>query len=532
MASETSVLVVGGGPVGLTLSCLLSAQRVDNVLVEAHRATSPHPKARGVSARSMEIFRRIGIEEEVRKAGLPAEHVSFYRGRDLVDPDFVRTGLVPQRDENDRGDQDGDGDSSDERTPSPGLLCSQDALEPVLLRHATEPTGRRIRFGTRLLSFAEDDEGVLAVVEAVDTGERHRIRADWLVGCDGAASAVRAGAGIAMEGPTGLGRYLSIRFEAPLGHVVADRASASYFLTTPGRGGFLAVDNDRHWIYQHPLAAGEAEPAGDPAGPADPADRPRLAELIRTAAGIPDLEVTVRDTSTWRMDAQLAADYRRSRVLLAGDAAHVIPPTGGHGMNTGIGDADNLAWKLAAVTAGHAGAALLDSYAAERRPIARQVIDVSADNARNRGSYRIDDELLLTAVYRSDAVAPEPGATPGHSALSVDGYRPACRPGARLPHVRLADGRSSLDLVGPGFTLLTAAEGPAWRRRAESAGRSGIPVTPRPLDREADPARWTRLTGQGDTTAAVLVRPDGHVAWCGTRTVTDLQAVLRRIVAS
>ncbi|MGA5821017.1 FAD-dependent monooxygenase [Kitasatospora sp. NPDC094028] len=513
---QTSVLIVGGGPIGLTLSALLSGYGVDHVLVEAHPTTSRHPKARGVSARSMEVFRRLGLEGAVRSAGLPADQVSFYRGRDLVDPDFVRTGLAEQP------------SGGEEHTPSPGIICSQDALEPVLLRHAEALAGPRIRFGTRLVGFTDDGPGVLADLADVATGDRHRVRADWLVGCDGSASAVRAGAGIAMEGPTGLGRYLSVRFEAPLGRVVADRASASYFLTAPGRGGFMAVDNDRHWIYQYPLA---------PDTPAsDPSDHGQLADLIRTAAGVPDLDVTIRDTMTWRMDARLATAYRRSRVLLAGDAAHVVPPTGGHGMNTGIGDADNLAWKLAAIAAGYAGDALLDTYEAERRPVARQVIDISTANARNRTGYRIDDELLLTAAYDSTAVVRSPGTAPEPTGLSAEGYRPGARPGARLPHLRLIGGpagvTSTLDLVGPGFTLLTATDGPAWRRQAEAARRAGAPVTHRAVDtgtqREAAPGQWDRLVG---ASTALLIRPDGHVAWHGTDPAADLGAVLRGVLS-
>ncbi|TYC66259.1 monooxygenase, partial [Streptomyces sp. CB01881] len=311
----------------------------------------------------------------------------FYRGRSLVDPDFVRTGPGHRP-------QEGGG-----RTPSPGLICPQDALEAVLLRRARAlaPTG--VAFSTRLLTFTEDDRGVRALLEDRATGTQHWVRADWLVGCDGANSTVRTGAGITMSGPTGLGHYLSIRFQAPLGEVVADRASASYFLTGPGRGGFLAVDNDRHWIYQYPLDPRQAGAAATLAG-----DHHRLTDLIRDAAGLPDLPVTIQDTMTWRCDARLADSYRKSRILLAGDAAHIIPPTGGHGMNTGIGDADNLAWKLAAVDAGTAGHALLDTYQDERRPLARQVIDLSLANSRTPGGYRIDDELLLTAAYRSTAV--------------------------------------------------------------------------------------------------------------------------------
>ncbi|MFB7669634.1 FAD-dependent monooxygenase [Kitasatospora sp. NPDC056138] len=520
--TTTSVLVVGGGPVGLTLSLLLSEYGVRHLLVEAHEGTSLHPKARGVSARSMEVFRRLGVEADIRRAGLPASHVFFYRGRDLVDPDFVRTGVS------------GGAEEGIERTPSPGLICSQDALETVLLRRGRELAPDGIRFATRLLSFTEDGEGVRAVLEDRVTGGRHTVRADWLVGCDGAASTVRTGAGIAMEGPTGLGHFLSIRFEAPLGEVVADRASASYFLTAPGRGGFLAVDNDRHWIYQHPY-----DPQSD-----DTAqllhDHRQLARLVRDAAGVPGLRVTVRDTMTWRMDAQLAESYRRSRVLIAGDAAHVTPPTGGHGMNTGIGDADNLAWKLAAVTRGSAGEGLMDTYQAERRPVARQVIDLSLANSRTRTGYRIDDELLLTAVYRSTAVIAD-SDTP---------YRPPLDPGrdhwggelgGRVPHLRLAGVpgvSSTLDLVGRRFTLLTHDGGAAWQRQVDTAGAAGLPVVLRPLATGARDA-----TDSGDGTApfgvpsagAVLVRPDGHIGWRAPRPPADdaeLLGVLRQILSA
>ncbi|MFJ3651634.1 FAD-dependent monooxygenase [Streptomyces murinus] len=547
--SHTSVLVVGGGPVGLALSCLLSGQGVDHVLVESRPAVSRHPRARGVSARSMEIFRRLGLENAVRAAGLPAEQVSFYRGRDLVDPEYVRTG--PAREP---------GGGGPEHTPSPGLICSQDVLEPLLLRRARELAGPRVRFGTRLLSFLDDGLGVQAVVEERATGRRYRLRADWLVGCDGASSTVRAGAGIAMEGPTGLGRYLSIRFEAPLGQVVADRVSASYFLTVPGRGGFMAVDNDRHWIYQYPLGAdpgtaadlgtavgsGTAVDVGTAVGPdtaVDVADHRFLAGLVRTAAGVPDLDVTVRDTMTWRMDAQLAGSYRRSRVLLAGDAAHVVPPTGGHGMNTGIGDADNLAWKLAAVTAGHAGEALLDTYETERRPLARQVIDISTANAANRTGYRIDDELLLTAAYRSAAVVPGPQDADRPGVLDPAGCRPGCRPGERVPHVRLttagaSDVTSTLDLTGPGLTLLTADEDPRWQPHAEAVRRAGIPLALRAVRtasrREAEPGQWAYLLGAEHADTALLVRPDGHIAWRGVRPAdpATLPALVRRVLAA
>ncbi|MDH6132135.1 putative polyketide hydroxylase [Kitasatospora sp. MAA4] len=514
--TTTRVLIAGGGPVGLTLSVLLSAYGVDHLLVEARPDTARHPKARGLSTRSMEVFRRCGLEDVIRAAGLPADHVFFYRGRSLVDPDFVRTGIgAPPQD-------------GAEHSPSPGLICSQDVLEPLLLRRAREAAADRIRFGTRLRSFTQDGDGVHAVLADPATGEQQTVCADWLVGCDGAASGVRSGAGLALAGPTGLGHFLSVRFDAPLGAVVADRASAAYFLTGPGGGGFLAVDNDRQWIYQRPF---------DPAQPDERLTDPsHLADLVRGAAGLPELPVTVRDTTTWRMDAQVADAYRSGRVLLAGDAAHVVPPTGGHGMNTGIGDADNLAWKLAAVASGRAGTDLLDSYQAERRPVARQIIDRSTDNSRARTSYRIDDELLLSAVYRSGAVACEDAAGPPQA---LSGYRPSGSPGARAPHVRLT-GRpgiaSTLDLVGPGFTLLTPARDASWQQQADAVGAAGLSVTVHPLDdgqlREEHPGRWARICAVPPG-GALLVRPDGHIAWRTERpgTAGELGRVLRRVLA-
>ncbi|GAB2547512.1 FAD-dependent monooxygenase [Nocardia heshunensis] len=436
---QLSVLIVGGGPVGLTLSIQLTRMGIDHLVVEARTEPSPHPKARGISARSMEIFRRLGLEAEIRAAGLPAEHVAFFRGRTLDDPDYVRTLPVSE----DAG-----------HTPAPGLLCSQDALERVLSLRARE----HVRRGVRLISFEQTESGVTATVREDSTGSESVVHADWLIGCDGGHSTVRHGSGIVMTGPTDLGEFLSARFEAPLGEVVADRVSASYFLARGG--GFLAVDNDRQWVFQHPLQGAEPSELD-------------LIELIRSGSGRADLDVTIHSTAVWRVDARLADTYRSGRVLLAGDAAHAIPPTGGHGMNVGIGDADNLAWKLAAVVTGAAAESLLDTYEFERRPVARQVIDISIANSHNRSSYRIDDELLLGTGYRETGTV-----------LATDGYAPSADLGDRLPHAWLADGRSTLDLVGAGHVLLAGSQLPRGLR--DSCGLS--------------------------PTTALLVRPDGHIA--------------------
>jgi putative polyketide hydroxylase len=307
-----------------------------------------------------------------------------------------------------------------------------------------------------------------------------------------------------MQGPTGLGHFLSVCFQAPLGEVVADRASAVYFVSEPVRSGFMAIDNDRRWIYQYPV-----DPRHEPLDTVT--DQDLVARLIRTAAGLPQLELTIQDTLTWRMDAQLANAYRSSRVLLAGDAAHVMPPTGGHGMNTGIGDADNLAWKLAAVTTGPATDTLLDSYQAERRPIARQIIDLSLDNARARSGYRIDDELLLTAHYRSTAIITSPDA-PDRAPLDPSGHHHISGPGDRAPHVCLigAPGiESTLDLLGSDFTLLTTSDHPAWQHQAATATAAGIPVTTRAVNTGSQHEPVARLPHSGQGTLKVRFRNGG-----------------------
>lgn len=502
-SSLFDVAIVGAGPVGLTLSNLLSRHGVSHVVLEAHPGLSLHPKARGISARSMEIFRSLGLEPDIRAAGLPAAHVRFYRGRDLVDSDFTRTG------------PDSAGTSTG-NTPSPGIICSQDSLEPVLLAHA-RCAGGDIRFGVRVVGLqpAEDAVDLCLATRAGDA--LSPLRARFVVGCDGGDSTVRESSAIGMTGEVGLAHYLSVRFRAPLGPVVADRASASYFLTGEGRGGFLAIDNDTRWIYQYPV---------------DPqsidvrqlrADAPALIGLIRAASGISDLDVTIEDTMLWRMDARQADAYRRDRVLLAGDAAHLTPPTGGHGMNVGIGDVDTLAWQLAAVVRGEAGDPLLDRYARERKPVGARVIEISTQNSRQ--SYAMDDELLLNTNYGSG------------EALRAEPYAPSIAVGRRLPHVALtgAAGRSStLDLVEGRFTVLTTHEDPAWSRAAaalagEYAGLQYAPILT--VDRvEVVPGSWSAATlfEEGE---ALLVRPDGHVAnrLPRARATTMLRAALQQV---
>lgn len=474
--THREVIIVGAGPVGLTLALLLRRAGVDVLVLEAHPGLSRHPKARGVAASSMETYRGLGIEGAVRAASLPSEHVRFFRGDSLVDAAAeLITGAA-------------DPAEGSANTPSPGALCSQDRLEPVLA-DAARAAGADLIFGARVTDVAETEHGVEV---SVDGGAGLRtLTADWVVGCDGSRSIVRERAGISLSGDQDLGRFLSVRFRAPLGATVRGREATSYFISG-GKGGFLAVDNDTEWIYQYPIAEGVDSEALRH-------DVPRLVGLVRDAAGIPELAVEITDTMLWRMDACVADSFRAGRLLLAGDSAHQTPPTGGHGMNVGIADAQTLAWQLAAVIQGRAGGALLDTYTAERRPVAVAVVARSRGNAGR--AYGIEDELLLGTGYAPAPVLPE-GA-----------YAPAATPGRRLPHADLDGGGSVLDIEWGRARLLIAGGVARWAEAVGSlapASHLELPVVSLTEGEWASAALLKRAElAPGE---ALLVRPDGVVA--------------------
>ncbi|MFY1632790.1 FAD-dependent monooxygenase [Solwaraspora sp. WMMB335] len=515
----TAVLVVGGGPVGLSLAIRLAQFDVPVLLVERHRDTAVFPKGRALSVRTMEIYRSWGLERAVTAAGLPRDHLAFYTGRSLTDPDGARIVTDPG--------------ARPLPSPTHTLLCSQDRLEPLLRSCAERLLPDRIRFGTELVELAVTGSGVSALVYDRRGGRHMSITADYLVGCDGAGSGVRRRSQIALAGPSDVSSNLNILFEADLAGLVADRRSAVYTITRPGlHGAFLAVDNDRRWLFNV---------VDDSDGTRlDRLDVAACRALVRQAAGVPELAVTVVDRQLWRAAAQVADRFRCGPVFLAGDAAHVTTPYGGFGMNCGIADADNLAWKLAAVHHGWADAGLLDTYEAERRPVAlasaaeshRRLVD--ALRAYRAGAPppvgRPSEGLVLGYRYASTAVLAD-GTLPPDGDPVAD-YVPTARPGHRMPHRWLhRDGRrlSTLDLVGPGLTLLAGRDA-EWV--ADPAGvPSEVPLTVWRIGvgglRDPD-AEWHDSYGIA-TDGAVLVRPDGHVAWRTRRAPAEaLGDVVRR----
>jgi putative polyketide hydroxylase len=494
VVSKTPVLVVGGGLVGLTAALLLATQGVETTLLERRPGTSTHPRARGVNVRTMEILRSLGLEGAVRET--PSARALTGNGGMCVVESLAGREISPVRTEY-------MSDSRDDLTalsPTGWCLCDQDDLEP-LLREAAEKAGARLLFGTELVDLRQEDDEVVATIRGSDGGENPSlIRAQYVVAADGARSGVRRRLGIGTSGRGWLSSSISVHAEADLAAAQRGRRFLmAYVAGSSVRGVLVPVDNARRWILHLPYdpQTGDVEALSDPV---------LCADRFRAAAGIPDLEVRIRDIVPWESAARVADRWHAGRVFLAGDAAHEMPPSGAFGSNTGIQDVHNLAWKLALVLDGTAEATLLDSYQAERAPVAAATVQQAVLRSADRpgaGKARpvaaegeIVPDLVVQLGYRYD----QPGAF-DHEVSSA--------PGTRAAHVPLAGGGSTLDLFGSRVVLLAGADGGGWERAAvTAAGRLNLDLAVHQPAAEAFPAAYGITAG-----GAVLVRPDGFVAW-------------------
>jgi putative polyketide hydroxylase len=512
---DVPILVAGGGPVGLTASILLSQLGIRSLLAERHPGTAILPKARGINARTMEMYRQCGIDQAIRDAGLPVERTGLIVWtKSLAGEEIERR--VPGR-------------ATPQNmavTPERNCLCAQDYLEPVLRGFAERQGLGELRFDTEVAAVQQDAAAVMATLVDHAAGTEIPVRAQYLIGADGAQSPIRRMLGVTMTGREAVYDSVNILFNADLRPWTAHRPAALYFVEQPDlRATFLTINAvDRWGFLVHSLGAYGFTPADF--------TPERSIELIRQAVGVPDLDVEILGVSAWEASALVADHYRDGRIFLAGDAAHEMPPTGGFGLNTGVQDVHNLAWKLAAVLRGQAAPSLLDTYHDERQPLGVVITEASLANSLSMGrltrqtdaklprpEFLNEQGLIFGASYESTAVIPD-GTPPPGVTDPVTQYVPSARPGSRAPHVWLErEGAriSTIDLFGPHFVLLTGRRGGAWRDAAK-----WIAGPPRPAfvaytiggDGELTDIddKWQNVYALGDE-GAVLVRPDGYVAW-------------------
>ncbi|MEV6875028.1 FAD-dependent monooxygenase [Amycolatopsis sp. NPDC051128] len=506
------VLIAGGGTVGLSAALFLAHHGVPSLVAERAPGPSAHPRATGLGFRTMEFFRQAGMADDVEAVAVrPSATLGKISARTLATADLPDTPPARPNSPNLVASK-----------LSPGTLrgtCPQDRLDSVLLSAARD-RGATIAYSTTFVSAEQDDAGVTAVLDGPDG--RREVRADYLIAADGGRSELRAALGIGTTGPGALGRpLLNILFRADLTRYTKGLHFANCTITTPESPGMLVtVDAEKDWIFHTEL--------GDE--PAEAFSPERCRALIRAAVGDPDLAVEVLSVLPWRVRGLLADRFRAGRVFLAGDAAHAVPPLGAFGANTGIADAHNLAWKLAAVLDGSAGPALLGTYETERRPVAALALEQallrlkdprlhweqSPAAAAARAAAGVVNAPVVHLGYRYDSAAvldarPE---LPSTEEVILDGT-----PGSRVPHAWLTDSVSTLDLVGRRLTLLTGRA--AWLEAAR-----GLDIDAHLVEDET----WLSATGIADG-GAVLVRPDHFVAWRSTTASGDLGRVVDRILA-
>ena len=529
---ETPVLIAGGGPVGMMLARELAWRGIDCMLAERNATTTRHPKMDITNGRTMEHFRRLGMIDRIRAAAVPESQpfdvawITNMSGHEVARFSYPN---VTEARRIIRYVNDGS------QPLEPDMRVSQVVLEPVLKSFLDEDPRVDVRFGWAFVEHEQDDEGVTATLRNSETGEEEQVRCLYLAGCDGGGSVVRGQLGIGLDGIDSVGTMYMVHFRSEALDVLQRWGVAWHYQSIHGT---MIAQNDRDiWTIHTPVPPGIDPDSVDPH------------QILRTFAGT-DFDYEILVSNVWTPRLLLAERYSQGRVFLAGDACHQYVPTGGYGMNTGMGDAVDLGWKLAATLQGWGGPGLLASYEPERHPVGernrkgseRHVgirLEIAAaylaedaeypagEDARKRLGEKIielgnaeNEALGIEIGYRYDdspLICHDSGEPPAYDPIE---YQPSTWPGARLPSVFLEDGLAVFDLLGPGFTLIAFGEidSGSWE---SAAARSGVPFSIVRLEEAAVRAVYGR--------DYLLVRPDQHVCWRGDSLPEQPSTILDRV---
>ncbi|SFO94976.1 2-polyprenyl-6-methoxyphenol hydroxylase [Actinomadura madurae] len=520
-AVDAPVLIVGAGPVGLATAYVLGRHGVASVVCEKYESVNPHPRAHVVNTRSMEIFRDWGIADAVLREAVGPEWGNVVWRHTFTGEELGRIPLALDEEVHFAS-----------VSPVATASCAQDRVQRALLDALQGQGMATVRFGVEVTELDEDERGVSATLGRVDGAVEH-VTARYAVVADGASGALSSTLGIEMEGVPEFGRQINVYFHADLSSWTdRDPALLVWLINSAAPGGIIGMDGKHRWTYNFGYDP-EVETVAD-----YPPER--CVDLIRKALGVDGIEIEVKSVGTWRLASQIARRYRRGNIFLVGDAAHRFPPTGGMGMNTGIADADNLGWKLAGVLAGWAPDSLLDTYETERRPVARSNAEFSVDNAMKMAECGLGPTTVASARLLESDDPHEAAAERARLAEAIPRQRehfgsvdqeigyvygaggPPAAPiyphsrgveGGRPPHrwiSRAGQRVSTLDVIARGFTLIAAPGGRRWLEALDRVA-GDIPccrvLTGRDIDTgDEDPF------GLGEH-GAVLIRPDGHIAW-------------------
>ncbi|PMB50423.1 FAD-binding monooxygenase [Fischerella thermalis CCMEE 5201] len=525
---ETDVLIVGGGPVGLGMALELRYQGIDCILVEESDGVITHPKVGTVGPRSMELCRRWGIAQQVRDAGWPYDHpldiawVTTVGGHEIFRLHFPSAGERPLP----------------SYTPEPEHPCPHHWLIPLLIRNLGQYPYGSVRLCCRLESFQQTDDGVSAQVTYLDSGNTERIQAKYLVACDGAKSPIRKTCGVDAPAYHPTRVFQNILFQAPeLPEFLGARKALVFYMVNPKRLRYPLRSIDGKGLYRLTAVPQEDGEQRDPE------------KAVIEALGI-DTPIEILSSVQWHLTHRVAEHFRHGRIFFVGDSAHTLSPSGGFGMNTGIADAVDLGWKLAATLRGWAGSNLLNTYETERRPIAVRNMEEANVNLQRTLKRNLHPEIMSDSHegeqarkqmaenmqrgdvrrefdapgihfgfrYESPAIIPDDSPLPTNDPHE---WTQNSYPGCRAPHAWLEFGKSTIDLFGHNFVLMCFQGQQEVETFEKVCQQKGVAFTSIQIDNPEIANLYER--------AYVLVRPDGHVAWRGDNLPNDPGAVIDRV---